>query len=633
MDTMNNPSSRRAWLIGLALGVPLALLLSPTTRWLVRDQVKITLGRKPLLRWDSRAAQAVAERHPQDYQIQYALAANASNAEALRRLRALEARFPDTPSLYANVLRYATLGQIRLNRADDFRLEEAPLPRTFRPATPRPEDLAAFDADAAAGERLDPDNAFFPLMRAIGLFAARRDADALAAVRRAGTKTTWREYYEDDVEGRRRLRDEAFDDRSMISHVSVFAALLFPHYAPLRGVARNATYQAVLAEQGGRPEDGLAIRRALTRCGGLMRAQSRIAIGSLVGVAITQTAMERPGGAPADHDMARGFSGIGPRAADRLRAYQDYVRRLGHPEESRWIGAESEAGLRVQAIIAPLESAPENSISVRPIRDLFFWWFGCIAVLLSALWVLLLGGATSWAARRLGPEPAPLPADVRWALMAGAIDVAMLSAVAIASPYSFPLFVPWAGEQSDPFSVGVLLHLAAGPTAVALGTLLSRRQRPHVRRGLVTFLLALVVPLAALALIGRQAHGPQCLIALGNEMFVLSGSPDRLGGQSVLPVPLVCLGVALAVPLPALLVLAARSRARRVPLAAGVLQGFRTAFVPIACALALLYGGLALGTLRQERRVAAGLARVIRDEGPYLAEQRGQPWPGLTPGP
>lgn len=623
-----------AWLLGLALGAALALLISPTTRWLVRDQVRITLGQKPLLRWDSRAAQTVAERHPQDYQIQYAYTVGmVNNAEALQRLRALETRFPDTPSLYANVLRYATLGQIRLNRADDFRLEEMPLPHAFRPATPRPGDLAAFDRECAAGERLDPDNAFFPLMRAIGLFAARRDADALAAVRRAGTKTAWREYYEDDVEGRRRLRDEAFDDRSMISHVSVFAALLFPHYAPLRGVARNATYQAVLAEQAGRPEDGLAIRRALTRCGGLMRAQSRIAIGSLVGVAITQTAMERPGGAPADHDVARGFSGIGPRAADRLRAYQDYVRRIGHPEEARWIGAESEAGLRVQAIIAPLESAPEDSVLVRPIRYLFFRWFGCVAALLSAFWVLLLGGVAAWAARRLGPDPAPLPTDIRWAVTAGALDVAALVMVAVSSPYSFPLFVPWAGEQSDPFSIAALLLLVAGPTAVILRLVLTRRQRPHVRRGLVTFLLALAVPLAVLALIGRQAHGPQCLVALGNEMFVLSGSPDRLGHQNALPVPLACLAVALAVPLLLLLILAVRSRARRVPLAAGVLQGFRTAFVPIACALVLLYGVLALGTLRQERRVAVGLARTIKDEGPYLAEQRGQPWPGPTPEP
>ena len=31
------------------------------------------------------------------------------------------------------------------------------------------EDLADFERTAAAGERLDPDNAYFPLMRAVGL--------------------------------------------------------------------------------------------------------------------------------------------------------------------------------------------------------------------------------------------------------------------------------------------------------------------------------------------------------------------------------------------------------------------------------------------------------------------------------
>ena len=54
--------------------------------------------------------------------------------------------------------------------------------------------LEAFDRDAAAGERLDPDNAFFPLMRSVGLFAEHRDDEALAAIQRAGAKPRFQEY-------------------------------------------------------------------------------------------------------------------------------------------------------------------------------------------------------------------------------------------------------------------------------------------------------------------------------------------------------------------------------------------------------------------------------------------------------
>src|SRR5438876_457325 len=65
--------------------------------------------------------------------------------------------------------------------------------------------LPAYDREGAEGERLDRDNAYFPFMRAAGLLAGHRDAEALAAIRRAGAKARWDDYCYDVEEPLGRL--------------------------------------------------------------------------------------------------------------------------------------------------------------------------------------------------------------------------------------------------------------------------------------------------------------------------------------------------------------------------------------------------------------------------------------------
>src|SRR5205823_4056767 len=120
--------------------------------------------------------------------------------------------------------------------------------------------LEAFDRDAAAGERLDPDNAFFPFMRSVGLFAEHRDDEALAAIQRAGAKPRFRDYATDQVEGEWELMRASSGNRSAMQRAAMAAALLFPHYAQLRAAARVATYRAIESERQGRPNEGIAVR-------------------------------------------------------------------------------------------------------------------------------------------------------------------------------------------------------------------------------------------------------------------------------------------------------------------------------------------------------------------------------------
>ena len=229
------------------------------------------------------------------------------SVQKVQRLRALEGRFGDQPSLYANILRYETSGRIRpQHQAEQYDLAGSPLPanigkKEISPVEKAAETVAyaAYDHDAAQGERLDPDNAYFPFMRAVGLFGAHRDDEAIAAMVRAAHKPRWREYYNDELKGQWKLQDAAFVNNSALFHTVSAAALLFPQYAQMRAAARVTIYKAMQAEQAGRIREGLGLREDVTRLGSLMRLESSSVIGAIVGDGITDSALVRPGGMPA----------------------------------------------------------------------------------------------------------------------------------------------------------------------------------------------------------------------------------------------------------------------------------------------------------------------------------------------
>ncbi len=338
----------------VAVLILVALLVAPPTRWLLR------LEAFPGLLGGGPGRQEFVRSHAQDYPIQLGGQTDYQGQTAVQYARSLAPRFPDNPSLRANILRYATQEEIHLNRPDSSGnlLSANPAPQSSagnypggsRDEPPTAPQLAAFDADAAVGERLDPDNAYFPFMRAVGLFAAHRDDAGLAAVERAGREHEWREYSGDEVEGRWRISEAALGGREGISRMATAGALLFPHYQKLRAAARLVAVKAVQAEQDGRPQEGLALRLSLARCGDLMRAQSTPLIGSLVGIAISAISRSRPGGVPA----AARPQGVPADqwAKERLDAYCEYVTRLGHPEAAREARAQDAAGSQVRRLIS-----------------------------------------------------------------------------------------------------------------------------------------------------------------------------------------------------------------------------------------------------------------------------------------
>src|SRR5579872_4945261 len=132
---MNALQKGQRILIGLAIGVVLALLIAPETSWIKRRQLATVAALRPLrfaigLKDEPSPAalyRPIAENNPYDYQMQlaYVWAVNSENLidSTLRypqdgdpgvlALRQLIPSFPDNPSLYANILRYSVKDELR----------------------------------------------------------------------------------------------------------------------------------------------------------------------------------------------------------------------------------------------------------------------------------------------------------------------------------------------------------------------------------------------------------------------------------------------------------------------------------------------------------------------------------------
>lgn len=636
-----NPNNRlRPWLIGLALGVLLTLLIAPATRWLVRAQFAASgltvLTPAAQQRQAEDAQRALVARRPDDFPLQLASAVNGFQTmndfpQDVSRLRALVPRFGNNPALYATLLRFeignsSTGTGVYLSRAEDWALGGVPPPADYHePPPPDPRLLAAYDADAAAGERLDPDNAFFPQMRAVSLFAAHRDADGLDAVLRAGQKPHWDDYVADEMNGRLELADAPYGHGSALSDIAANAAVLLPHYAALRAVARVAIAKAIAAEAAGQTERGLAIRLAMMHSGGLMRAQSTMLLGALVGIAIAAIATARPGGAPAPPYDSH-LTGEQQRQR-RLQAFYAYARRIGHPEAAQQAQAEAAANDAEHAIF---RKAEDKFILNPPQLDrLGVWWLAGLLTLANAAWLLVFGAIAAGLSRlpsvaNTKPLPRPAQDGIFAALVVVLVGTLLrtngLQGILPLTPLIL-ILVPW-----------LVVWLMRG----------TRENWPERRQALAQFfralplgalaLLALGAPLLILgALAAWQIQGVLGFVQTLHDLTGVSGNGAAGDMPQAAEAEVLTLIGSLTVPLLMLLVLSIVGRVRRVPVSVALVYGYRTKAVPAACLLVVLYGALALGTLRQERQMEDALHQIVQNECLYYASLAGQPWPGPPP--
>jgi len=621
-------SQQRLALLGLALGVLLALVIAPPSRWLVRAQALASIGRYHLLvdesdsdRTNARCQDAAA-RHPNDYALQYAAAAGKTNAEALAQLRALTATFPRQPSLYANLLRYEMLGGFHLLRPEAAWLTGENTSKDYHPLPVMPEQFAAFDQEAAAGERLDPDNAYFPLMRAFGLFATHRDAAGVEAVRRAGKRPAWREYLVEDVQSRWRLHQEAFGDTGAIPRAAIGWATGLPQYQGMHQAAIVTVAKAAESEKAGRTQEGLELREAVRHCGDRMRVQSTFLVGPLVGSSLCALSCLRPGGAPPPKDAMKTENR--PAAA---AAYAAYARRLGREDIAQAGLAEQAAGARVTAIVAALSRDTRDVDGIKLLDD---WWVAGLLTLTNVFWVLALGAAAAILGRRTEVFPLWLRfwrTHVWHGLAAIALGCWLLVwALFLWNGWNWMLY----GGPGMVWRVVVALAAITGLFVWALRRASAKTSAADKKGILKTMgrLLLLGFGVYCLSkLLAWQTHAIWDAWTVRRFFAQQSASHDDYTTAAD-QAGVWLLGGILLAPLITIFALAAAALIGRRPALIFIIQGFRRSALPLASMLLLVYGILILVTLRQENAVSERLGQTLTRSGPYFAAQAGLTWPG-----
>jgi hypothetical protein len=316
-----------------AVAAIIVVLALPATRWIVRSQVEANLPTPlhPTQNWLPREL-GVKEVRANDNAINEAIfravSENKSDAALQTAALLMEQRDPRAPQArpdqsftpllmslqniaynqslsaqpYAAFLRHATrnmsVGRTeRQTLASNF-LSPPASASAVRPKIDRAELLDAMLNFAIMGSTKEPNNAFFPLMKSVVLFAQENDKEAMKALHEAAQCNQYEDYANDEALALNRLAETAFGTQSVVAQVAQAASVLLPHYAQIRGAVRLAVVSAIEEEAAGNIERGMDIRQDILRIGKTMRREVRILIGNLVGVEIQETARVRPGGIP-----------------------------------------------------------------------------------------------------------------------------------------------------------------------------------------------------------------------------------------------------------------------------------------------------------------------------------------------
>jgi hypothetical protein len=581
----------------------LLLAILPSCGWLVRAQNTLVFPVPGhMSRWQERNF-AEAAKHPGDFQMQF-VAVLASPEEAMpdgtpnnrgraERLWELRTRFPNEPAIHAAVIRYLTGSGVRTGRDAEQDLLLPPAVRSANAdrarqarSTPAPaiSDAVGWYTDVAKeGEKLDPQNGFFPMMQAVTFFATNQDAEGLAALNRAAEKNRWNDYTSEEAWAGDKLTQAVHGETGTIAKTSRHAGILFPHLAQYRATARVATALAVRRELAGDLDAGWAIRRNVARCGALMRSEASSYIGSLVGMAITQVAMSRPGGRelPDGLEKAEGDE----RARLRTEQFVAYARNIGRSDEAAFFQAES-------VVMAQ--------------------WAAGSSLISNALLVLVLGGIAFGLARTARIRSGqPLHPEIRWGF------------AAVTAPIPFAVLgTVYLGSE------GVLVGYSAAFLSVSGAAIAVLCRGSEVRRNLLIFMAT--IPSVA-ALLGLIVLGSVPAFQLAHSMGSILGFMDfnpvnSPSGMLWLLLPVIGGILLFVVWMSSLAILA---RCRRVPVSVGIVRGAAGGALTVASVLLFAYAAVTLITLRTEQQGLAELAEMTRHEGRYYARLAGKPWPGL----
>lgn len=439
--------------LAAAVVAGVTLLLHPETDWIFRTQIGQVLRPASNARfWAGRQddatttrdiyrsyLQRIADSHPNDYHAQLAVVLEHDPPDSAERLFRLLSRFNDRVQLHAHILRHLTQ-RVRPNRpeADAMSIAVAlapsltfggtippgPIPSgrgaafptwyhrwlwLFAPALAPGFSFALQDvppltiADpldgyihvAERGEQLDPQNAYFPAMRAVLHFTARQDKEGIDALLRASRKPRWDDYINDEPESRIHLYTLAFGRQPVHHRAEAYFSTVFPHVGALRGMARTAVYLAYQLDIAGDTKRATEIRLALVRLGRLMRTQGCHSITVLIGGVLSEIGCQT---IPELHVMGFSMPDGYQVLEQRLPQMLNYLRREGRLADIPWVERELRAVIATRQIIRDgMKQDPVDIEEMIPASA--YRWRLNLASLATALALLLLWMVFSLVAR------------------------------------------------------------------------------------------------------------------------------------------------------------------------------------------------------------------------------------------
>lgn len=622
------PMRRRFVLPVLAAGAVLVTAILPQSGWLVRNQLKVAFGAgieqlsalmMPSPEKAAAERDAVAKRHPDDFLLQLGLAIQQQDKTKRRAaLLMLAPRFGGEPALWGALLNSDYLGTFHTPPSPADKGEPWKLSSDVVESAPQPPALQEFLKATHSGEEVAPDNAFFPMMEAYGLIAARRPHAAMDAVRRAATKSHFTDYWSVEVEAAWHLQTALHGEVGALGRAVPMSGMIPGASVQMRSVARAVLGHILAMEQEGKTKEALELRAALLRVAVRMQNDPTTSyLSNLYGSAIASVAQNRPGGAPKITDYDTRLQRMPFNERDnglmRLRAdvFAEYAVQNGYPELGKLATANVEAFKR--------RNDAQERVYARYIIGIPGLEYNTallgisLLLLFSVLWTIFFGGiafALGRTARIRRGEP-----------LHPAIRLGFWFAFSLCA-FGIGLSIP------DPYTQIIMPLGALGLMAAQLLRLNRVRGDEHFSRSAGLMVATAAATLATIFVARMMVMGPLAFVRNLVQQFGMQSevsSAERPFGQEGFIIGLICLSF------PLLMVwgLAIWSRRKGLPASVGIVRGFRHLAVPTASILLLLYAGSAFWAAQADAQLRGQLTASVREGGQYIARLAGMEWPLL----
>ncbi len=317
----DQPEKRHTgWVLGLILGVIIALASLPPVRYTIFAQFQYAIAENSLpflhsatvrpTNRDIARFDSIAAAYPDDYMVQIgratALATDggsqakphagnkASGDNTLVKLANVAKEFEDAPGAYAHLSRYMMINRVRLEREGVPDTASRPGNKSTSSANgrkgssteyfrPTKDDLRVIQLALLAGEKRDELNAFWPTMLATTYFADHRDQAGIRELHKAARAPNWDAYIYEEILGEWRLYSAAYGDNSAVQKVGPLSLISFPHLREIRKMAQFVRHLADVSVANGNSSQAIQLRRDLLQVGAIMHNRAQWAYEALIG--------------------------------------------------------------------------------------------------------------------------------------------------------------------------------------------------------------------------------------------------------------------------------------------------------------------------------------------------------------